>query len=89
MSDNWKFLQIKYSLTNTGRIVKRINPKRLTSMRRKLKKLAGKISLKDFENLYNSWFNNHYKIMSKQQRLNMNQLFAQLKKEHYDESDIE
>ena len=55
-------------------------------MRRKLKKLAGKISLKDFENLYNSWFNNHYKIMSKQQRLNMNQLFVQLKEVNYDKN---
>lgn len=88
LSDNWKFLQIKYSLTNTGRIIKRINPKRLTSMRKKLKKLAGKISLREFENLYNSWFNNHYKIMSKQQRLNMNELFSTLKKECYGEDNI-
>ena len=84
MSDTWRFLQIKYSLTETGRIIKRINPKRLTSMRRKLKKLAGKISLKEFEDLYNSWFNNHYKIMSKQQRFNISQLFLKLRKEYYE-----
>ena len=30
---------------------------------------------KEFQDLFNSWFNNHYKIMSKQQRFNMNELY--------------
>lgn len=39
LSDFW-FLQIQYSLTEKGRIVKKINPKRVTTMRQKMKKLV-------------------------------------------------
>ena len=39
LSKPFTYLQIKYFLTPTGRLVKRINPKRVTAMRRKLKKL--------------------------------------------------
>lgn len=79
LSDYWRFLQIQYSLTETGRIIKKINPKRLTVMRRKMKKLAPVLSDKEFEDLFKSWYNNHYKIMSKQQRLNIMELYKKLK----------
>lgn len=79
LSSNFKFLQIKYSLTSSGRIIKRINPKRLHSMKRKLKKLVNVLSADEFDNLYRSWFNNHYRIMSKQQRVNLNELYNALK----------
>ena len=79
LSDYWRFLQVQYALTDTGRVIQKINPKRLTCMRRKMKKLAPILSTKDFEDWYNSWFRNHYKIMSKRQRENMNTLFQQLK----------
>lgn len=83
LSDYWRFLQIQYSLTDTGRIIKKINPKRIISMRRKLKKLVKILSKKEFINYYNSWFKNHYKIMSKLQRENANKLFKKLKEENY------
>lgn len=79
LSDYWRFLQVQYALTDTGRVIQKINPKRLTCMRRKMKKLAPILPSKDFEGWYNSWFRNHYKIMSKRQRENMNTLFQQLK----------
>lgn len=79
LSGYFKFLQIKYSMTDSGRLIKKINSKRLIAMRRKLKKLAPVLSIHDFESLYKSWFNNHYKIMSKQQRANMNELYSTLK----------
>ena len=79
LSEHWRFLQVQYSLTNTGRIIQKINPKRLTAMRRKMKKIAGKLTRTDFTNFYQSWFKNHYKLMSKQQRTNMDTLFNQLK----------
>jgi hypothetical protein len=79
LSSCWRFLQIQYSLTETGRIIKKINPKRLTAMRRKMKKLAPVLYKKDFERLFTSWFNNHYKLMSRQQRTNMNNLYNELK----------
>ena len=79
LSEHWRFLQVQYSLTSTGRIIQKINPKRLTAMRRKMKKIAGKLTRTDFTNFYQSWFKNHYKLMSKQQRTNMDTLFNQLK----------
>ena len=79
LSDYWRFLQVQYSLTDTGRVIQKINPKRLTCMRRKMKKLVSIIPPKEFEEWYNSWFRNHYKIMSKKQRENMDTLFQQLK----------
>lgn len=79
LSSLWRYLQIQYSLTDTGRIIQKINPKRLTAMRRKLKKLARKRDEQTIENLFKSWMRNHYRLMSKQQRKNMNTLYAELK----------
>lgn len=72
---------MQYSLTETGRVVQKINPKRITDMRRKMKKVAkkGVITPVAFENWYKSWFKGHYKIMSKLQRQNLDTLFNQLK----------
>lgn len=78
LSDHWRFLQIQYSLTDTGRIIKKIHPKRLTAMRRKMKKVIHVMSVKEFTDWYQSWFRNHYKIMSKQQRNNLDELFNEL-----------
>lgn len=46
LSDYYKFLQITYSLTDTGRVIRKINPKRIVDMRRKLKKLTTSTSTK-------------------------------------------
>lgn len=83
LSSMWRFLQVQYSLTETGRVIRKINSKRLTAMRRKMKKLAGRLSEKDFDDLFKSWFQNYYHIMSKRQRENMNSLYKQLKEENY------
>ena len=48
-----------------------------------MKKLIKKLNEVDFVNYYNSWFKNYYKIMSKQQRKNMDELFQNLKEENY------
>lgn len=79
LSSHWRYLQIQYALTDTGRIIKKINPKRLTEMRRKLKKLVEILSKEEFIKYYNAWFKNHYKIMSKKQRENMDDLCNKLK----------
>lgn len=79
LSEYWRFLQIQYSLTDTGRVIHKINPERLTGIRRKMKKLVYIYSPIEFENWYKSWFKNHYKHMSKLQRQNLDELFAQLK----------
>ncbi len=79
LSEYWRFLQIQYSLTDTGRVIQKINPKRLTTMRRKMKKLVYKLSEKEFHDWFFSWFDNHAKYMSKLQRQNMLSLFNELK----------
>lgn len=83
LSDRWRFLQVQYSLTETGRVMQKINPKRVTAMRRKMKKLAPKLSEADFSALYKSWFGSHYKLMSRQQRANMDALYTKLLEENH------
>ena len=83
LSSMWRFLQVQYSLTETGRVIQKINPERLTTMRRKMKKVVYFIPEKEFDDWFNSWMVSHYKIMSKQQRENMNSLYRKLKREVY------
>jgi hypothetical protein len=83
ISGTYKFLQIKYSLTDNGKIIKRINPKRVTSMMRKLKKLAikvntGEILYENAENTFRSWMGAHYKLLSKIQRQKLIHLYEDL-----------
>lgn len=58
LSSLWRFLQVQYSLTETGRVIQKINPKRLTCMRRKMKKLVHILTEKEFDDWYGSWFRN-------------------------------
>lgn len=86
LSQQFKVLQINYSLTSTGRIIKKINPKSLTRERRKLKAYKrlfdkGKMKKGDIENSFKSWMAGNYKKMSIQQISNMSQLYYDLFKE--------
>lgn len=79
----YKFLQVKYTLTKDGKIVKRINPDRVTTMRRKLKKLAikvanGEIPYENIENMFRGWMGSFYKLLSRQQRKNLITLYEDL-----------
>ena len=72
MSSTYTFLKVKYSLTKTGKVVKRIENLKITRMRRKLKKWRVKLdskemTYKDIENKYKSFIGGHKKIMSKRQ----------------------
>jgi len=87
LSSYWRFLQIQYSLTETGKIIKKINPKRLSTMRHRMKAVAPKVTKTEFTNWYKSWFKGNYKIMSKLQRENMDKLFNELLKEAKDVHD--
>lgn len=83
ISGSYKYLQIKYTLTKEGKIIKRINPKRVTSLRRKLKKLAnknkrGQVEYQNIENMFKGWMGNFYKLLSKQQRKNLLKLYEEL-----------
>lgn len=83
ISSTYKFLQVKYSLTADGKVIQRINPKRVTSMRRKLKRMAalvdqGKLPYQRVEDMFKSWMGSFYKLLSKQQRQNLLSLFEDL-----------
>lgn len=84
ISSTFKFLQIKYTLLKNGVVVKRINPIRVTAMRKKLKKLSvkvkqGEISYSEtVENMFKGWMGSYRKLLSRQQRINMIELFETL-----------
>lgn len=83
LSQTFSFLQNRYTLAETGRVIERINPKRVTAMRRRLKKLTklqkqGRISKQDIQNCFFSWRGSFYKYMSKAQRRNMETLYNNL-----------
>lgn len=83
LSSYWRFLKVQYSLIDTGKIIKKIHPKSVTRMRRKLKKLVNMMDKTEFSNYYKSWMTNYYKIMSKRQRENIDNLFNKLEEENY------
>lgn len=77
------FLQNSYFLTETGKVVEKINKKNLTRMRRKLKKLAlrvheGVLPMDAVTSMFRSWIGSYYKIMSREQLTNLQQLYFQL-----------
>ena len=83
LSSTFKFLQIKYSLTDTGKVVKRINPKTITRERRKLKaykRLLDKHEIKyeSIKQAYKSWMGSFARLMSKKQIKNMKALYKSL-----------
>ena len=83
ISSTYKFLQIRYTLTKDGKIIKRINPDRVTAMRRKLKKLAVKVRNNEIdydgvENMFRGWMGSFYKLISRQQRKNLIGLYEDL-----------
>lgn len=83
ISSTYKFLQVRYTLTKDGKIIKRINPDRVTAMRRKLKKLAikvtnGDVAYENVENMFRGWMGSFYKLLSKEQRKNLINLYEDL-----------
>jgi hypothetical protein len=83
LSGFYRHLQNGYSLTETGRVIRKINPKSITRERRKLKAYkrlldAGTISYTDIENVFKSWMGGNYKRMSHRQIYNMSELYIEL-----------
>lgn len=75
-----QLVRIRYA---HGKVIKRINPKRVTTMRRKLKKLAVKvkneeITYENVENMFRGWMGSFYKLLSKEQRKNLIGLYEDL-----------
>jgi hypothetical protein len=83
LSGTYKYLQVKYSLTDTGKVIKRINPKSVTRERRKIKAYKrlldkGEMQYDDIEQAVKSWMGSFAKLMSKQQIKNMKALYKEL-----------
>ncbi len=83
LSRTFKFLQLKYSLTETGRVVRRITSKSITRERKRLKaykRLLDKerLTYKEIENIFKGWMASNYKNMSMKQITNMSQLYYDL-----------
>lgn len=79
----FRHLQIGYTLTSTGRVIRKISPKNITRERRKLKAykrlmVSGKMSYIEVENAFKSWICSFYKFMSHRQIYNMGSLYFEL-----------
>lgn len=77
------YLQHRYILTDSGRIIEKINSKSITRERRKLKaykrKLEeGSIPFEDIENAFRSWMCSNYPYMSNIQITNLVSLYDEL-----------
>lgn len=83
LSSEFRHLQVCYSLTETGRVVRKISPKNITRERRKLKAYkrlldSGRIDYATVENAFKSWLGSHWKYMSHDQVYNMSSLYYEL-----------
>lgn len=83
LSGKYKYLQVKYSLTDTGKVIKRINPKNVARERRKIKAYKrlqdkGEMLYKDIEQAVRSWMGAFVNLMSKKQISNMKKLYNKL-----------
>lgn len=83
LSDEYRHLQVCYSLKEDGTITRRINPKSITRERRKLKAYkrlldVGRITYQEIENAYKSWICAHYRYMPRQQIQHMSSLYREL-----------
>ena len=76
-------MQVKYSLTDTGHIVKRLTAAKMTRERRKLKRYrglldSGRLTRKDIANAYQSWRGNVKPFDAFKSMRNMDRLYTQL-----------
>lgn len=92
LNHTFVWLKIRYRLTASGHLVKKINPKTITRERRKLKKYRkmvdrGIMPLSDVQNSFKSWYCNYRKLMSYRTRLNMKALYHELFIEREEDKD--
>lgn len=83
LNHTFTWLKLRYRLTTSGHLVKKINPKTITRERRKLKKYRGLVdrgvmSLEDAKNSYKSWMCGYNKLLSYRTKRNMQTLYNKL-----------
>jgi hypothetical protein len=84
LSEGFKFLQVKFTLTDTGKVIKRKPKDKVNKQRRRMKRVAKNMdSKKEFTDWFNSWLGSHCKYMTQYQISNMVELFEKLKEEYF------
>ena len=86
LSSKFTYLQMRYQLTDTGKVIRRVKPETVTRERRKLKKYKKLLDSKEasYDNIkqsYKSWMGKYAPILSKKQRNNIKKLYYELFKE--------
>lgn len=76
LGDTYKYLQVKYSLTENGRVIRRINPQSVKRERRRMKAYKGliekgRMTYEDAEQACRSWMGDYSRLMSKAQTKRM------------------
>lgn len=93
LTKTFTFLKTRYNLTDTGKVIKRINKDSITRERRKLKKFRkmlneGKITYPEIEEAYHSWRGNLRYYSAYNVMKNMDKLFNELFIKPYSLSDL-
>lgn len=83
LENGFFFLNMKYRISESGKISVIPAKKTITRERRKLKKLAPRLSEKEFTERYKSWRGNISKYNSHNSVLRMDALYKTLKEQHY------
>lgn len=78
LSQWFPFLQIRYRLTATGRIARKVKGSRVTRERRKLKRQARVLTKEDFIVSFSSWYGASKKLLSGKSRKAIRDLFESL-----------
>lgn len=83
LRNTYKYLQIKYTLSDTGKVIKRINPKNVTRQRRRMKAYKrqldkGKMTDEDIFQSCRSWMGNYTPLMSRRQVKHIKNLYQNL-----------
>ena len=83
LNHTFTWLKLRYKLTDSGHLVKKINPETITRERRKLKKYRhlvdrGDLELVDIENAFKTWLGTYDKLLSYHSRKNLITLYKEL-----------
>lgn len=87
LNQPFTYLKLRYKLTSTGHLVKRVNPQAVTRERRRLNKYRGlvdnnKMDLEDAKASFKSWYGSYEKLLSFRTRNNIKTLYNELFAEH-------
>ena len=83
LAETFRYLQIRYSLSETGKVIRRISPKAVTRERQRIKAYRrlmdrGEMRYEDIEQAVRSWMGDFAKLMSKKQIKHMKSLYREL-----------